>query len=124
NALPQHRAQWRGEQLGDRLNCVVEHGRASLSLPEDEAEIFAPRQPLRQCARGCGEVRANGPHRETSRKYSAASVMKNMPPLSRRRLLAASAAFAAGPAFRPASAATAPSGGPLDTIIIGAGAAG
>lgn len=47
-----------------------------------------------------------------------------MTSLSRRRLLAASAAFAAGPAFRPALAATAPSGGPLDTIIIGAGAAG
>src|SRR5690349_6829295 len=47
-----------------------------------------------------------------------------MPSLSRRRLLAASAAFAAGPAFSTALAATAPSGGPLDTIIIGAGAAG
>jgi monoamine oxidase len=43
-----------------------------------------------------------------------------MPSLSRRSLLAASAAFAAGRAF----AATAPSGGPLDVIIIGAGAAG
>jgi monoamine oxidase len=43
-----------------------------------------------------------------------------MPSLSRRSLLAASAAFAARPAF----AATAPSGGALDTIIIGAGAAG
>jgi monoamine oxidase len=43
-----------------------------------------------------------------------------MPSLSRRSLLAASAALAAGPAF----AATAPSGGPLDVIIIGAGAAG
>jgi monoamine oxidase len=43
-----------------------------------------------------------------------------MPSLSRRSLLAASAALAAGPAF----AAIAPSGGSLDTIIIGAGAAG
>ena len=43
-----------------------------------------------------------------------------MSSLSRRSLLAASAAFAAGPAF----AAIAPSGGPLDVIIIGAGAAG
>jgi monoamine oxidase len=43
-----------------------------------------------------------------------------MSSLSRRSLLAASAAFAAGPAF----AAIAPSGGPLDTIVIGAGAAG
>ncbi len=50
----------------------------------------------------------------------AASVVKNMPFLSRRSLLAASAAFAAGPAL----AATTPSGGPLDTIIIGAGTAG
>ena len=40
--------------------------------------------------------------------------------LSRRSLLAASAALAAGPAF----AAIAPSGGPLDVIVIGAGAAG
>jgi monoamine oxidase len=46
--------------------------------------------------------------------------MKNMSSLSRRSLLAASAAFAAGPAL----AAIAPSGGPLDAIIIGAGAAG
>ena len=43
-----------------------------------------------------------------------------MPSLSRRSLLAASAALAAGPAF----AAITPSGGPLDAIIIGAGAAG
>jgi monoamine oxidase len=43
-----------------------------------------------------------------------------MSSLSRRSLLAASAALAAGPAF----AATAPSGGTLDAIIIGAGAAG
>jgi monoamine oxidase len=43
-----------------------------------------------------------------------------MPSLSRRSLLAASAALAAGPAF----AAITPSGGPLDVIIIGAGAAG
>jgi monoamine oxidase len=43
-----------------------------------------------------------------------------MPSLSRRSLLAASAAFTAGPAF----AAIAPSGGPLDAIIVGAGAAG
>jgi monoamine oxidase len=43
-----------------------------------------------------------------------------MPSLSRRSLLAASAALAARPAF----AAIAPSGGPLDAIIIGAGAAG
>ena len=43
-----------------------------------------------------------------------------MPSLSRRSLLAASAALAAGPAF----AAVAPSGGSLDVIIIGAGAAG
>ena len=49
-----------------------------------------------------------------------ASVVKSMPSLSRRSLLAASAALAAGPAF----AATAPSGGPFDAIIIGAGAAG
>jgi monoamine oxidase len=43
-----------------------------------------------------------------------------MPSLSRRSLLVASAALAAGPAF----AAITPSGGPLDVIIIGAGAAG
>ena len=43
-----------------------------------------------------------------------------MPSLSRRSLLAASAAFAARPTF----AAIAPSAGPLDAIIIGAGAAG
>jgi len=43
-----------------------------------------------------------------------------MPSLSRRSLLAASAALAA----RPALAAIAPSGGPLDVIIVGAGAAG
>src|SRR5215469_3860439 len=43
-----------------------------------------------------------------------------MPSLSRRSLLAAWAAFAA----RPALAAVTPSGGPLDTVIIGAGAAG
>src|SRR5215469_6217306 len=43
-----------------------------------------------------------------------------MPSLSRRSLLAAWAAFAARPAF----AAIAPSAGPLDAIIIGAGAAG
>jgi monoamine oxidase len=43
-----------------------------------------------------------------------------MPSLSRRSLLAASAALAARPAF----AAVTPSGGPLDAIIIGAGAAG
>jgi len=43
-----------------------------------------------------------------------------MPFLSRRSLLAASVAFAA----RPALAAIAPSDGPLDAIIIGAGAAG
>ena len=49
-----------------------------------------------------------------------ASIVKSMPSLSRRSLLAASAALAAGPAF----AATAPSGGPFDAIIIGAGAAG
>jgi monoamine oxidase len=43
-----------------------------------------------------------------------------MPSLSRRSLLAASAALAA----RPALAAVTPSGGPLDVVIIGAGAAG
>ena len=43
-----------------------------------------------------------------------------MPPLSRRSLLAASAAFAARPAFGAAT----PSSGPLDAVIIGAGAAG
>jgi monoamine oxidase len=43
-----------------------------------------------------------------------------MPFLSRRSLLAASAALAT----RPALAAITPSGGPLDVIIIGAGAAG
>jgi monoamine oxidase len=43
-----------------------------------------------------------------------------MPSLSRRSLLAASAALAVRPAF----AAVTPSGGPLDAIIIGAGAAG
>jgi len=43
-----------------------------------------------------------------------------MSSLSRRLLLATSAAFAARPAF----AAITPSGGPLDAIIIGAGAAG
>jgi monoamine oxidase len=43
-----------------------------------------------------------------------------MPSLSRRSLLAAAAALAARPAF----AAIAPSGGPLDAIIVGAGAAG
>jgi monoamine oxidase len=44
----------------------------------------------------------------------------SMPSLSRRSLLAASTALAVRPAF----AATAPSGGPLDVIVIGAGAAG
>jgi len=43
-----------------------------------------------------------------------------MPSLSRRSLLMASAALAA----RPALAAVTPSGGPLDVVIIGAGAAG
>jgi monoamine oxidase len=43
-----------------------------------------------------------------------------MSSLSRRSLLAGSAALAAGPAF----AAVTPSGGPLDAVIIGAGAAG
>src|SRR6516225_3512797 len=43
-----------------------------------------------------------------------------MPPLSRRSLLAASAAFAVRPAF----AAPTPSGAPLDVVIVGAGAAG
>jgi monoamine oxidase len=43
-----------------------------------------------------------------------------MPSLSRRSLLSASTAFA----VRPALGAIAPSGGPLDVVIIGAGAAG
>jgi monoamine oxidase len=43
-----------------------------------------------------------------------------MPPLSRRSLLAASAALAVRPAFGAAT----PSSGPLDVVIIGAGAAG
>jgi monoamine oxidase len=43
-----------------------------------------------------------------------------MPSLNRRSLLAAAAAFAARPAF----GAITPSGGPLDVVIIGAGAAG
>ncbi|HEX8827686.1 MAG TPA: NAD(P)-binding protein, partial [Xanthobacteraceae bacterium] len=43
-----------------------------------------------------------------------------MPPLSRRSLLAASAALAVRQAF----AAPTPSGAPLDVVIIGAGAAG
>jgi monoamine oxidase len=43
-----------------------------------------------------------------------------MPPLSRRSLLAASAALAVRPAF----AAPTPSGAPLDVVIVGAGAAG
>jgi len=64
------------------------------------------------CARSWGRT----DHIETP----AASVVESMSSLSRRSLLAASAAFAAGPAF----AAIAPSGGPLDVIIIGAGAAG
>jgi monoamine oxidase len=51
---------------------------------------------------------------------TGASVVESMSSLSRRSLLAASAALAARPAF----AAIAPSGGPLDAIIIGAGAAG
>src|SRR4029077_18067970 len=47
-----------------------------------------------------------------------------MPSLSRRSLLAASAALAARPALAPALAAVTPSGGPLDVVIIVAGAAG
>jgi monoamine oxidase len=48
-----------------------------------------------------------------------------MPRLSRRSFLAASAALAAGPALGPAMAATPPPpSGPLDVVIIGAGAAG
>ncbi|HYA05800.1 MAG TPA: FAD-dependent oxidoreductase [Xanthobacteraceae bacterium] len=43
-----------------------------------------------------------------------------MPPLSRRSFLAAAAALAA----RPALAATGPSSGPLEVVIVGAGAAG
>ena len=43
-----------------------------------------------------------------------------MPRLSRRSFLAASAAFAA----RPALAAAAPTAGPVDVVIVGAGAAG
>jgi monoamine oxidase len=44
--------------------------------------------------------------------------------LSRRFFLAAAAALAARPVFGPAIAATAPPSGPLDVVIIGAGAAG
>src|SRR5215470_1974294 len=47
-----------------------------------------------------------------------------MPSLSRRSLLAASAALAARPALGPAFGAITPSSGPLDVVIIGAGAAG
>jgi monoamine oxidase len=47
-----------------------------------------------------------------------------MSSLSRRSLLAASAALAARPALGPAFGAITPSGGPLDVVIIGAGAAG
>ncbi|MGA2891305.1 MAG: FAD-dependent oxidoreductase [Xanthobacteraceae bacterium] len=49
---------------------------------------------------------------------------KAVPRLSRRLFLAASAALAARPAFGPAAGATAPASGPIDVVIIGAGAAG
>jgi monoamine oxidase len=47
-----------------------------------------------------------------------------MPQLSRRSFLAASAALAAKPALGPALGATAPVSGPIDVVIVGAGAAG
>jgi monoamine oxidase len=50
----------------------------------------------------------------------AAKNLETMPRLSRRLFLAASAALAA----RPAIGAVAPSSGPIDVIIVGAGAAG
>jgi monoamine oxidase len=47
-----------------------------------------------------------------------------MPRLSRRSFLAAVTAFAARPAMDTATAATPPATGPLDVVIVGAGAAG
>ena len=47
-----------------------------------------------------------------------------MPRLSRRSFLAAATALAARPAISPAMAATPPSTGALDVVIVGAGAAG
>src|SRR5580698_9218676 len=47
-----------------------------------------------------------------------------MPRLSRRSFLAAATALAARPAMSPAIAATPPTSGPLDVVIVGAGAAG
>jgi monoamine oxidase len=82
----------------------------------DQAETFAPRRRLRQSACECRADLGRADQIETP----ATSVVESMPSLSRRSLLAASAALAAGPAF----AAIAPSGGPLDAIIVGAGAAG
>ena len=49
---------------------------------------------------------------------------RSSPRLSRRFFLAAAAALAARPVFSPALAATSPPSGPLDVVIIGAGAAG
>src|SRR5271166_1491295 len=114
NALPQHRAQRGCEQLGYRLDRIVEHVCASLRrLAFRSSRNICPAAAVEaMCARTLGRT----DHIETP----AASVVESMPSLSRRSLLAASAALAAGPAF----AAVAPSGGPLDVIIIGAGAAG
>jgi len=53
-------------------------------------------------------------------KHWAVSVVGSMPSLSRRSLLAASAALAVRPAF----GATMPSSTPLDVVIVGAGTAG
>src|ERR1700692_987175 len=54
----------------------------------------------------------------------SSSPRSSMPRLSRRSFLAASAALAPRPAPGPAFAATPPSSGSLDVVIIGAGAAG
>src|SRR5581483_7672356 len=61
------------------------------------------------------------PHRPFVQSAASVQIQPGtMPPLSRRSFLAASLALAA----RPAPAATASGGGPLDVVIIGAGAAG
>jgi phytoene dehydrogenase-like protein len=58
--------------------------------------------------------------RVTSRKAIGNHAAQPMPPVNRRSFLAGSAALAAVPAF----AATAPTSGPVDVVVIGAGSAG
>jgi monoamine oxidase len=75
---------------------------------------------------GSGNVRRIVQQLESIARQTMAR--QTMPRLSRRSLLAASAAFAArgvfDPAGNPVFAATAPAAGPADVVIVGAGAAG